>query len=266
MRSRVGRKLQAVRPSKAAEMWYRAALLMIVDHLIRAGAEVANELRSAWPIVNDSPPDLDAIIARAARKFGNIHVTAKRLADIAALRNLDEVDERLAKAIRTSVGVDVAGVLTKHGKIAEAMRSATQENVDLIVSIPAQYLDKVRAAVQVNYAEGLRWEALVERIQEIGDVTKSRAKLIARDQTAKLNSSFNEARQTGLGITRYRWSGSLDRRERPSHVRMEGKICRWDSPPVVDGEHVHPGMAIQCRCVATPMVDIDQIPDESVAA
>ena len=45
MRSRVERAATAVRPSRASEMAYRAELLQIVQHLRRAGAAIANELR-----------------------------------------------------------------------------------------------------------------------------------------------------------------------------------------------------------------------------
>ncbi len=68
-----------------------------------------------------------------------------------------------------------------------------------------------------------------------------------------MNAAFNEARQTEAGISMYDWQGIGDERERRSHRAMEGERCRWDAPPLVDGEHVHPGEAIQCRCGARPV-------------
>jgi uncharacterized protein with gpF-like domain len=46
---------------------------------------------------------------------------------------------------------------------------------------------------------------------------------------------------------------------RESHADMEGQMCDWDDPPEVDGEKVHPGEAINCRCVAIPVVDMEAI-------
>jgi SPP1 gp7 family putative phage head morphogenesis protein len=45
----------------------------------------------------------------------------------------------------------------------------------------------------------------------------------------------------------------MDDRVRPLHADRQGLIFRWDKPPS-DG---HPGMAIRCRCVADPVIDLD---------
>jgi SPP1 gp7 family putative phage head morphogenesis protein len=275
MRKRVGRRLRPVRPSRANELWYRAQLGHIVAELRKSGAEIADELRPTWPRVEDErAPALPAILARIADRFGNIGAVAERLAELAVRKNLDAVDERLGDEIRNAVGIDIRPVLTGHGPIAEKMREAARANVELITSIPAQHFDLVREAVDLVWSTGTRWEALADRIREIGDITDRRARIIARDQTAKMNSSFNEVRQRDLGIERYTWSGALDQRERASHRAMEGSTQRWDAPPEVDGERVHPGQAILCRCVAIPLLDLERleeaaaavVPEEAVAA
>ena len=74
-----------------------------------------------------------------------------------------------------------------------------------------------------------------------------------------MNAAFNQVRQTGLGIERYQWRGVLDQRERASHIAMEGSVQRWDSPPLVEGENVHPGEAIRCRCSAAALLDLDDV-------
>jgi SPP1 gp7 family putative phage head morphogenesis protein len=74
-----------------------------------------------------------------------------------------------------------------------------------------------------------------------------------------MTSSFNQVRQTQVGIEQYTWSGALDARERPSHRAMEGSVERWAAPPEVDGERVHPGQAINCRCVAVPVFNLDEL-------
>lgn len=250
--------MRAVRPSLKAQVWYRGRLLAIVGLLRKAGDDIAAGLRPYWPAVHDErAPGLGALLEAAAARFGNIGAVADRLAALAVRVNLGEVDDRLKASIKASIGVDIGPVLTDHGPISAAMRDATKANAELITSIPAQYLDRVRDAVSEAFASGKRWESIVEEIRHVGDVTESRAKLIARDQTSKLNSDFNRVRQTGLGIERYTWSGALDLRERPSHRAMEGSVQRWDAAPDVDGERVHPGQAIQCRCIAAPLIDLD---------
>lgn len=242
------------------ELWYRAELGALVRHLRAAGDIIAEGLRSSWPHVGDATsPRLPGLIAEAARKFGNIDGTARRLAGSLVRRSLVAVDERLAREVRGSVGIDITPVLTVHGPISAEMAAAAKANADLITSIPAQYLDEVRDSVAKAFESGLRWESIAERIKEIGDITDGRARLIARDQTSKLNSAFNRVRQTGLGITRYRWSGAMDQRERASHRALEGQVFAWASPPVVDGEASNPGEPINCRCVASPQFDLDAV-------
>jgi SPP1 gp7 family putative phage head morphogenesis protein len=98
-------------------------------------------------------------------------------------------------------------------------------------------------------------------VEEFG-FARSRAKLIARDQTSKFNGSLNRIRQQQAGITEYRWSTSHDERvrgnpdgkypnARPSHWAREDKVFAWDKPPS-DG---HPGEPINCRCVALAVLN-----------
>ena len=84
---------------------------------------------------------------------------------------------------------------------------------------------------------------------------ESNAELIARDQVGKLNGQLTEMTHTEMGLSRYRWRGVGDERERSSHVNVEGEIFSWDDPPLIDGERVHPGQAIQCRCFAEPVME-----------
>lgn len=277
IRRRNGRSLGAIRPSRANELWYRSSLGLIVEELKKAGAGVIDGMRSGWPRppANDASPDaaflsagvtvgdelargLEALLSRAAARFGNIKAVAERLAALAARKNLGAVDDRLAAEIRKAVGVDVKVALSEMGPIATAMEEATRANVALIRSIPAQYFDRLRTAISEGWTSGRRWESVAADVAEIGGITDRRAALIARDQTSKMNASFNEVRQTALGIEEYTWSGSLDARERDSHRAMEGRRLRWDAPPDVDGEEVHPGEAINCRCVAVPIINLDE--------
>lgn len=157
-------------------------------------------------------------------------------------------------AINNALGVDVSGFIQSSPSIREAIDAAMIENVNLIKSIQSQYLDKVRLAVSQNSLAGKRPTSVIADLVEIGRVSESRARLIARDQTNKLNSALTRARQTTLGVSRYRWSTSGDERVRPSHAELDGKVFSWDEPPAVG----HPGEDIQCRCVAIPLFEHDE--------
>lgn len=207
----------------------------------------------------DELPRLRIAIARAKQRArGVAHLAVEVAADVVRL-NLQTVDARLAKAVHGSVGVDISGYLERRD-IGDAMDRARRANVDLITSIPDEHLDKVGKAIEDNWQAGARWESVVSRVKELGDVTANRATLIARDQTSKMNAAFNQVRQTSIGIVKYEWLDSHigPPRERRSHQAMRGTVHYWNAPPLVDGEYVHPGEAINCMCTAIPVFDLDR--------
>lgn len=174
--------------------------------------------------------------------------------------------EKLERALAKAFRVDTAYILDDD-EVGPRIEALTSKAVDLITSIPDEYLSDVRRAVLDQYANiphpGNR--SLAEEIRHIAGVSETKAKLIARDQTAKMASSVQQARQTSLGIEGYLWRNSRDRRvvgnpaglypegnsKHGNHWSREGKFYRWDSPPS-DG---HPGWPILCRCFAEPVVD-----------
>lgn len=255
------KKLRPSRPSRKNELWYKYELLALVKKLqAQTEASLIADMRQHW--FQDATPDLAAIIRQiklAASKFGGLNDFANRLARIAAERNLRDTDSKLINSIRSAIGVNISAALSKEGAIQRAVKAAITENIELIKSIPVKYFDRLETIVRKNFETGMRYETIVEKIKEVGNVTESRAKLIARDQTSKMNSSFNQVRQTDLGIDKYIWQTSDDERVRPEHVEHEGKTFRWSEPPANTG---HPGEDIQCRCVAIPVFDLADMEKE----
>lgn len=262
-------------PNHRVELNYLADLLVVVEACRRAGAEVEAGLKVHWAEfvpatdarkVGDAPPPppgapaeapgLDVLLEQAARRFGNIEAVADRLAKLAAQRALGAVDEALAESILKAIGVDISSYLAPDSEIRAALTEAIEANVALIKSIPAQYLGSIRETVEKAFAAGERFESVAERIAHIGDVTESRAKLIARDQISKQTAAFNEVRQTSVGITHYVWSTSHDERVRASHSALNGFTFAWKNPPQVDGEAANPGEPVNCRCVGLPVIDL----------
>lgn len=260
------RVLRPVRPSRRNELWYKAELLRIVNQLIKVSQEellpVLKQLEPLYASASDSAMVMDAqgpresikqVIERMARRFGGIEEVAKRLAMAAARKAQTGVDETLVTIIRQAIGVDATMAFTD-SSVIKVFETVTTNNINLIKSIPTEYYEKLEDALFEKVARGVRYESLIGEVERIGNVTKSRAKLIARDQTSKMNSAFNEARQTSLGIEEYVWQGAADERERASHRANNGKRFRWDQPPAKTG---HPGHDVRCRCVAAPFFDLD---------
>lgn len=145
-------------------------------------------------------------------------------------------------------------------QLQEYLSAASYQNAKLIQSIPAQYLEQVQNIVMTNMRNGMRPSYIEEAIVKQFGITERRAKLIARDQTSKIQGDMNRIRQTNSGIEYFKWVTSQDERVRHSHVAVAKRdvgygegVFKWSDLPVVDGVPTFPGQPINCRCVARPV-------------
>jgi SPP1 gp7 family putative phage head morphogenesis protein len=171
----------------------------------------------------------------------------------AFVEDSDAVNKRrFYNAIEEGIGVNLQSIVTNEN-LEDVLVATTRENVSLIKSIPEEYFKNIESIVFSNTTQGRSATSMIKQIQKQGKTTVKRAKLIARDQSSKLNSALNQKRQTNLGIEEYIWRTSGDSRVRHNHADKNGKIFRWDTPPADTG---HPGQDIQCRCVAQPIIKL----------
>ncbi len=87
------------------------------------------------------------------------------------------------------------------------------------------------------------------------EVAVNRAKLIARTETARANSSFVQARAAAIGAKGYIWRTTMDGAERESHAEMNGEYVEYAHPPILtDGTTGHAGTFPNCRCYQDPVL------------
>lgn len=166
--------------------------------------------------------------------------------------------DRMAGVVRkkNAAGAALLGVTPHEAGIGGIVEQARERNIQLVTSAAQGYVEQVRAVLADPDNLGLRVEDLADELEERANVSQSRAELIARDQTLKLNGAITKHRQVAAGVERYTWSTSLDERVRPGHADLEGEMFSWDDPPDTgDGEHCHPGEDFQCRCIADPVIE-----------
>ncbi|CAE15273.1 unnamed protein product [Photorhabdus laumondii subsp. laumondii TTO1] len=258
-------------PSKRTEVWYRDRLIEFIRMMQDV---VIDDLQK--PILNDAPntPPLSITsrLSRAIQKLANMSIAdmAKRLSFGMVKRANDQNKDQTQKTYKSAFGIDLTGMLGDE-VVKKQIDDAVKENIDLIKSIQTDFINDIGSKVFTNLFDGGRHENLVSLIRERGQVTESRAKLIARDQTAKLNSALTETRQKALGIDLYDWGGAGDERERDSHFVLNNMTCKYSDPTVYsdDGGKTwkkrksigafegKPGDDYQCRCVALPKISWD---------
>lgn len=194
--------------------------------------------------------------------------------------------QKTIETLRKALGIDVGTIITED--IREDLDVMMYEAAMYIKTIPSELVLKVADRVLQHY-KGIPMpenRTLTKQIKEEFKVSDGRAKVLARDQTAKMNCSLSALRQKEVGIDKYIWRTSKDRRvvgtpggmytkinpKHKNHYLMEGVVCRWDDPNVYSEDkgktwkqrtsempHNHPGDDIMCRCRAAPYIDIEEL-------
>ena len=161
-----------------------------------------------------------------------------------------------AKTCKQTLSVDIREDYFNGAFYQNKLDDWTQNNVDLIKSIPYDTIEEMGELIYDGYTSGKSTAQMATEIQELYSLNRNKAEFIARDQIAKLSGIIQKEQQLDAGVKRYVWSTSKDERVRRSHQELEGKICCWDTPPEnSDGRACHPGEDYGCRCVAIPLFE-----------
>jgi len=183
-------------------------------------------------------------------------------AEAVAQNMVKEVMKRDAYAWQTAgraMGRELTKKLNQPGALGDVKGMVT-EQVDLITSIPRKAAERVQQlAIESVSSSSARANEIAREIMKTEEVSWSRAKMIARTETARAGAAMTESRARYIGSTGYVWHSQRDPETRPLHRKLDGKVFKWDNPPVIgeNGERGHPGTIYNCRCWAEPV-----IPDE----
>lgn len=118
---------------------------------------------------------------------------------------------------------------------------------------------QLRERMQKHIFAGARHEDAVDMIRKSYGVSLNKAKFLARQETSLLMTKFKQTRYEDAGVNEYKWGcvvGSPRHPVRPIHKSLEGKVFRWDNPPITseNGARNNPGQDYNCRCFARPIV------------
>lgn len=154
-----------------------------------------------------------------------------------------------AKIIRAKFGIPL---FTTEPWLAPMLKAWGQQNSLLITGMLDDQRKNVESIVLRNFSNGQRHTTMIGEIQDSFGVTQNRARLLARDQTNKLNGDMMKQRQEDVGLTHYFWRDSDDKRVRTSHQGFDGKRYSWDPQGDDRAPEGNPGQPIQCRCWGDP--------------
>ncbi len=252
-----------IRTPRAIEVEYRRSLIQLSQNLtaptrlIGQAVNAGQSRAQVLALIQQQIAQSRAAYERAAQALPNA------MAQALSTRGKEQVENM----VKRSLGVDFARVIDTPA-IAEQLEIAKLQNAQLITKLPEEHWARVVQAVSDNY-DGTLEGSLSKNLSKINGTMADRAKLIARDQTAKLSSDLTRIRQEEAGIDSYLWRNSQDRRvvgnpgglypkgndRHGDHWDREGKEYKWSDPPH-DG---HPGQPILCRCRAEPVIRLDKL-------
>lgn len=266
-------KVAPIYPS-ALERKYRGitdAYMKIVNQVVSKHLPTIRDAAAAERNAARRSDDMNSLMSAIQKAFADmskdLEIEVDRFDLYGKLKSLSELTTKLSirqwkRVVKNTLGLDLMDDYYSGEFYRQMLDLWVSQNVGLIKTIPQNTLDEMRELVYEGFRNGETTTSIVKEIQRIYSTNKKHARLIARDQMAKLNGDLAERQQTDAGVEEYTWSTSMDSRVRDSHRELNGKVFRWDDPPVVDektGRRCHPGQDIQCRCVAIPRFNIETI-------
>lgn len=233
-------------PKRSNPVKFKGPEREYVRQLRKIAAHVGEIIR-AFPNSADSQK-IAAVLARYSDALDEwARSTAKRMLTSVERRDLNawrKLTKQMSLALRHEI---------ENAPTGQAMRTLLAEQVHLIRSIPTEAAQRVHTLV-IEGQSSTRAGNIAKEILRSGDVTKSRAELIALTETSRAASVLTQARAQHIGSEGYIWRTSKDSHVRDSHRKMEGRFVRWDSPPTLDGLTGHAGCLPRCRCYPEPVI------------
>jgi SPP1 gp7 family putative phage head morphogenesis protein len=161
-------------------------------------------------------------------------------------------DEQTWKTIAKDLSAGLRQEI-RNAPTGAVMRALLAEQVELIQSIPKEAAQRVHRLTLAGLEDSTRFTEIAKEIGRSGEVTASRATLIARTEVSRTASTLTQARAESIGSEGYFWTTSHDGDVRSDHKELDGQFITWDNPPIADkrsGARAHAGCIYNCRCWA----------------
>lgn len=255
------RRINSIRPPLGVAIAYATILK---EWLAQIQALILEHVLDGWdrnPIHHSGrvPSRVDRTDSEfIAKKLGIIQVALEERLNPS---HLTPEIQKFAARVQTKNGEEfrrTIGISTHDIGVKTLTTGFRDRNVALIKDLALNQINDIRGILENAEINALQIDVLRKQIQDNFKVSESKAELLARDQTLKLNGEITQVRQTNAGITQYMWTTSRDERVRPDHEELEGTIQAWAIKPIVDqktGRTGHPGEDYQCRCTAFPILE-----------
>ncbi len=265
---RLTRELQTfARYDKSTRSWIGIAPPGLAKHAIHAQAQNEEFHRRIQAAIDDIPAKVGATIDSL-----NIDITP--IADQVA-KNTDR------DLYKVGIALDDDQVISP--KLVEEYRASQQISIKNFTEDQSKSMADL---IRKNVLSGYNRAELIDMLKHQFNVTESKAKFLARQETSLFISALRNERFKGAGVKVAKWSSSRDKRvvgtpggkfPKPTeghgnHYAMHGKYVMVSDPTLyadtiedvragnwklksnIGGDNKHAGESYNCRCVYIPVI------------
>lgn len=175
--------------------------------------------------------------------------TVKRLVELESIKHT----ERFAAGARQAFKIDLQGIIATED-LEAYVEAAALRNAGLVTGMTDDLVKRIQTVTTNSLISGETVGSLQKKLKREFELSDARARLIARDQTSKLNADLNRIRQQQAGVNEYDWLTSREERVREDHRRVNGKRYKYGEQTDVNSG-AEPGQDIQCRCIAQAVIE-----------
>lgn len=132
---------------------------------------------------------------------------------------------------------------------------------------------KMREAVGQMALDGESRLTIQNYIEQQFKVSQRKAKFLARNESSIAVAEYLGAKYQEEGFTEFKWITNIDGRERQLHKELNGKVFRFDDPPIIYIDEKRgtiqkglPGETYNCRCTFIPVISKTQLLDKKLTS
>lgn len=116
----------------------------------------------------------------------------------------------------------------------------------------------MRERVQEIVLNGGRFTEVEKMLNREFNTWGNKAKFLAQNETNIMLAEYKKVTYQSMGFDKFIWRTITDGRERELHRHLNGRVFRYDDPPIIDlrtGQTGLPGEIYNCRCSAIPYTE-----------
>lgn len=172
---------------------------------------------------------------------------------------LQDANNQIGKNTKNVKNINIIEPELTRTQIEEISKSYTTNMQYYIKKWAEKDIPEFRKKVQQAVLEGYREDKVQKILEQEYKIGADKAKFLAQNETSIMLAQYRKVTYQRMGFNKFKWVTIMDGKERKLHADLNGKICSFDNPPIIDkntGQTGLPGETYNCRCGIIPVSDM----------